>query len=125
MPKRSKRSFFHKLRILFLILLLLLAVNAYDYADYQTTLMPGVYLQSISSDLTANKWSVPLVYDWNGDRKKDLLVGQNYIDENNKNHGHVGFYGNTGTDEAPSFNGGVYLQKCTDTCSRINVAAFG
>jgi hypothetical protein len=125
MPKRSKRSFFFKLRILFLISLLLLAINTYYYADYQTTLKPGVYIGNGSSDLTANNWSVPLVYDWNGDRKKDLLVGQNYIDENNTNHGYVGFYENAGTDAAPYFNGVTYLQKCSNKCSRINVDAFG
>jgi hypothetical protein len=49
-------------------------------------------------------YSAPFVVDWNGDGKKDLLVGQ-------KDLGKIRLYVNQGPDAAPSFSGFTYL-KC-------------
>ncbi len=125
MLKISKRSLFFQVIILLSLSLILLTLNSRYYADYQTTLLPGVYIQAGSSVLKANNWSVPLVYDWDSDGKKDLLVGSNYIDENRINHGRVSFYKNIGADTAPVFKGAIYLQTCGNNCSLLDVTAFG
>ena len=48
-------------------------------------------------------YSVPFAVDWNGDGKKDLLVGQ-------KSGGKIRLYLNQGTDASPSFSGYTYVQ---------------
>jgi hypothetical protein len=115
-------------RKLFVILLFAFSILLYFhveyYADYQTTLLPGTYIRDGSSDLTAKRWSVPVVYDWNGDGKKDLLVGHNHSDKSG-DHGYVSFYKNIGTDRSPVFNGFTYIQTCSTVCSPLDVAAFG
>jgi hypothetical protein len=110
---------------LFFIFLLSLVFHVRYYADYQTTLLPGIYIRDGASDLSAPYWSVPFVYDWNGDGKKDLLVGHNHRDKNGMNHGYVSFYKNIGADSAPSFNGFTYLQTCNKGCSPLDAAASG
>ena len=47
--------------------------------------------------------SCPCVYDWTGDEKKDLLIGQ-------FTGGKIRLYENEGTDEAPVFNSFSYLK---------------
>lgn len=47
--------------------------------------------------------AVPVVTDWNGDGKKDLLVGQ-------FSGGKIRVYLNQGTDSAPTFKDFTYLQ---------------
>jgi len=111
--------------ILFSILLISLILHIRYYSDYQTTLQPGVYLKDGASDLRAANWSVPVVFDWDSDGAKDLLVGHNYIDTNRMNHGYVRFYRNTGTDPAPSFKGYTYIQVCSSACSPLDASAFG
>ncbi len=123
--KISKKSLFIQAIILLSLLLILLTLNARYYADYQTTLLAGVYIQDGSSVIKANNWSVPVVYDWDSDGKKDLLVGSNYIDGNRINHGQVSFYKNIGTDAMPVFKGATYLQTCGSNCSLLDVPAFG
>lgn len=125
MHEHLKKLWSLKIRVLLFALLVIVLLNAHYYSDYQTTLLPGVYIQDGSSDLKANHWSAPLVYDWNDDGKKDLLVGNSYIDENRRSYGYVNFYKNTGTDSAPSFSGHTLIQTCTDICSPVNAAAFG
>lgn len=114
-----------KIRVLIFALLVMVLLNAHYYSDYQTTLLPGVYIQDGASDLEANNWSVPVVFDWNDDGKKDLLVGNSFTDESGRNYGHVHFYNNAGTDSAPSFSGHTFIQTCTDICSPVNAAASG
>jgi hypothetical protein len=111
--------------ILVFILLISLVFQIRYYADYQTTLLPGIYIKDGASDLSAPYWSVPLVYDLNGDGKKDLLVGHNHHDQNRVNHGYVSFYKNIGTNSAPTFNGFTYLQTCKRECSPLDAAAEG
>ncbi len=95
-----------------------LVLHLRHYADYQTTLLPGIYIRDGSSDLAAKKWSVPLVYDWDGDGKKDLLVGHK-----DGTHGYISFYKNTRSDESPAFSGFTYIQKCGVTCAPLDAAA--
>jgi hypothetical protein len=118
--KPDKKLFIILLSAFFVSLFLLIRY----YADYQTTLLPGVYIQDGISDLTSKRWSVPVVHDWDSDGKKDLLVGHNYSDKSG-DHGYVSFYRNTGTDESPAFNGFVYIQTCSIECSPLDAAAFG
>lgn len=114
-----------KIRILLFALLLIVLLNEHYYSDFHTNLLPGVYIQDGPADLKANNWSVPVVYDWDGDGKKDLLVGNSYTDQNTRSHGYVTFYKNTGTDSRPLFSGHTLVQTCTDTCVPVNSAAFG
>lgn len=108
-----------------LIFAVLLFFHIRYYSDYQTTLLAGVYIKDGSSDLTASHFAVPVVYDWDNDGKKDLLIGHNHFDQNRAEHGYVSFYKNTGSDPAPSFNGFTYLQVCNKECSVLDAAAFG
>ena len=112
-------------KILFFVFIISLILHVRYFADYQTTLLPSIYIKDGASDLKSNNWSVPVVCDWDSDGKKDLLIGHNHIDENRMNHGYVSFYRNIGTDAAPSFNGFTYLQTCNKECSTLNAAAFG
>jgi hypothetical protein len=45
----------------------------------------------------------PFVFDWNGDGKKDLLLGQ-------YEYGKIRYYANTGTNNNPTFGTFAYLQ---------------
>lgn len=48
-------------------------------------------------------YSAPLMFDWNGDGKKDLITGQ-------FDYGKIRFYPNIGEDTAPVFSGFSYLR---------------
>ena len=62
----------------------------------------GAFLFDGSDTLDVIFYSAPVAYDWNGDGKKDLLVGQFY-------YGLISFYPNIGTDTQPRFDGFEYL----------------
>lgn len=62
-----------------------------------------VPIQSGGAAINVGYTGSPFVFDWNGDGKKDLLIGQ-------FTEGRVRFYPNTGTDNNPAFNGFSYLQ---------------
>lgn len=47
-------------------------------------------------------YGAPCVYDWNGDGKKDIIIGQ-------FDYGYIRFYPNVGSDIVPQFNGYQYL----------------
>ncbi|MBI5057874.1 MAG: hypothetical protein HZB61_14775 [Nitrospirae bacterium] len=111
--------------LLLIAFIILTVLHVHYYADYQTTLLPGVHIQDGASDLKANHWSVPVVFDWDSDGKKDLLIGNSYTDEGKVRHGYISFYKNTGADPAPSFDGFIYLQTCDKECSPLNTSAFG
>ncbi len=93
------------LLIFYLFLIFILSATAINigYA-IGPPLLPGVYIQDGSGDLDVGFFSTPLVYDWNSDGKKDLLVGQRYND-GTTDHGYVSFFNNQGTDGTPYFNG--------------------
>jgi hypothetical protein len=66
------------------------------------TLDAGVLIKDGADNLTVDGDSAPCVGDWNGDGKKDLIVGQFTA-------GNVLAFINGGSDAAPSFAGGTAL----------------
>jgi len=60
------------------------------------------YIKNGGGDLSVGYRSAPVVVDWNGDGKKDLLVGEMY--------GSVYYFENKGTDAAPVFSGSSQLK---------------
>lgn len=83
-------------------------------------LLEGEYIRDDSGDIDAGLWSVPLVYDWDNDGRKDLLVGQRYK-EGETNHGYVSFYRNIGTDSTPRFSGYSRLEADGKCCLDVIV----
>lgn len=118
----KKQHFFSGI-VLITFLFLTLAVTSNANADYQTNLSYIGNLQDSSGDIDVGFYSVPVVADWNSDGKKDLLVGQRYNDGVD-NHGYVTYFENEGTNAAPSFGSGTYIQSCAP-CSPLDVAAGG
>jgi hypothetical protein len=84
-------------------------------------LLTGGYIQDGSVDLASGSFSVPVVYDWNSDGKKDILVGHKDVNSN----GLISFYENIGTDSSPSFNGSTLIMSCNAECVPVNVSASG
>ena len=58
----------------------------------------GVLIRDGSANMQVDYDSTPEVADWNGDGRKDLLVGQ-------FTNGNIWLYPNVGTSASPSFNG--------------------
>jgi hypothetical protein len=69
-------------------------------------LAAGVLLQAGGAPIYGDTpgHTTPTAADWDGDGKKDLLMGQ-------FNQGNIWFYSNQGTDAAPSFGSGTKI-KC-------------
>jgi hypothetical protein len=109
-----------KIRILItLFFLMLSSISA--YADYQTTLLSGVYIPNVD----VGDYSTPVVYDWNNDGRKDLIIGSRTGAASTGFHGYVNFYENTGSDSSPSFSSSSQIQSCTTACSAIDALAGG
>lgn len=70
-------------------------------------LLPGVKLQAAGQDIDDKNLGhfVPSVADWNGDGKKDLIVGSF-----SGTPGNVYLYLNTGTDADPAFGKPAYME---------------
>jgi len=111
--------------VLCIVSLFVLICDSNAYADYQTNLLSGVFIQDGSVNLDVGRFSAPVVYDWNSDGKKDLLIGQRYDDVSGVSHGYVSFFENVDIDEAPYFDGSVYLEACNAACIEIDVSAWG
>jgi len=62
----------------------------------------AVQIQNGLSALDVGSRASPFVFDWNGDGKKDLLVGETY--------GNLHYFENIGSDEAPVFDGTTTLE---------------
>jgi len=62
----------------------------------------GAYIQNGSINLDIGNRAASIVNDWNGDGKKDLIVG-GY-------NGRINIFINQGTDASPVFNGSTTLQ---------------
>jgi hypothetical protein len=105
---------------LFIVFSLPIIISTTAHAAYSTNLAYMGYIQDGSGDIDVGNYSVPVVYDWNSDGAKDLLVGQN-----NANHGYVTYFENQGTNASPSFGSGHWIQSCTTACSPLDVAAGG
>ena len=106
----------------FFIFLLLLMSDITVHADYQTDLQPGEAIQDVfGSDLDAGAWSIPVVYDWNNDGKKDLIVGVKI----SGGKGVVAYFKNIGENDSPAFDGSYSeIQACDNTC-RLEVVGTG
>jgi hypothetical protein len=65
-------------------------------------LLAGIQVQNGAAALNVDSpgYSAPTMADWDGDGKKDLIVGQ-------FTGGNVWLYLNKGTDASPVFNGGT------------------
>lgn len=64
---------------------------------------PAKLIQTGSSNLAPGLYATPIATDWNGDGKKDLLVGYQPASK-------IALYLNSGTDRQPQFNSGIILQ---------------
>ncbi len=106
-------------------LIFVLKLNMSHYNVYQTSLLPGIFIQDKNSDLISNKWSAPIVIDWNSDGKKDLLIGNKASDKNGSRKGFISFYQNKGTESNPVFNDFSYITTCSDSCSALTVTPDG
>lgn len=113
----DSKQYLYKGAVLVFVFFSLLIVPHYVYAQagYSTNLYFSGYIQdqAVAGDLTAGVWSVPIVYDWDSDGAKDLLVGM----KGAGSIGYVSFYRNIGTDSSPSFSGYTNIQACSNTCS--------
>jgi len=70
----------------------------------EVQLRAAEYLQAGSGDLTVGTFAIPCVTDWNGDGKKDLLVGY-------QTAGKIALYLNTETNDDPVFSATPTLLK--------------
>lgn len=117
----EKNNYTYKGIVFVFIFFSLLLLPHYTQADYQTNLLPGVYINNVD----VGDYSTPVVYDWNGDGKKDLIIGSRTGTSSTGLHGYVNFYENTGSDSSPSFSGSSQIQSCTTACSAIDAAVGG
>lgn len=62
-----------------------------------------VYLLDGATALDVGFYGAPFAFDWNGDNKRDLVVGQ-------LDMGMVRYYENVGEDDDPVFFGNSFLQ---------------
>lgn len=119
----GSKQYVYGMMVFIIMFFSLLVFPPCSQADYQTNLFFSGYIQAGSGDLDANDWSAPVVYDWNNDGMKDLLVGQR-VTINGVTTGRVSYFENLGTDDAPSFNTSSYVQACSNTCT-LQVAGGG
>lgn len=66
-------------------------------------LQPAQLINAGAAPIDLGDHAIPWVADWNGDGKKDLIVGYRSADK-------IAFFPNTGTDAQPAFAGFINLQ---------------
>ena len=110
--------------VVFLILLFSVLMNTNAFSDYSTNLVFNGYIQDSSGDIDVDAFSVPIVYDWDSDGKKDLLVGQRYDHPTEYRNGYITFYKNVGNNNSPFFNSPTLIQACSNTCN-LSVSGWG
>lgn len=69
----------------------------------QIQLKPAKTLKAGNSNITPGSYATPIMTDWNGDGRKDLLLGYQPA-------GKIALYLNVGTDAQPAFGAGANLQ---------------
>jgi len=85
-------------RDIFYLILIVSAVFISGHClSYEPVLDAGVKIQAGGLDLDVGTYAIPVVYDWNSDGKKDLIIGQ-------RGSGKVRVYTNLGTDAEPVFS---------------------
>lgn len=119
-----KYKFQHRRKAAVLLASIMLCFNTSAFADYATNLVFSGYLQDNSGDIDVGAYSVPVVYDWDSDGMKDLLVGQRYDHPVEGQNGYISFYKNIGTNQSPFFNSPSLIQACSDTCN-LSVSGWG
>ncbi|MEK7274559.1 MAG: VCBS repeat-containing protein, partial [Candidatus Desantisbacteria bacterium] len=72
----------------------------------------GSKIQGEEAALDVGDFSTPAVVDWNGDKRKDLVVGNEL--------GNISVYLNLGTNDSPVFGAGFNLQQTIGTASTAN-----
>lgn len=72
-------------------------------ASQSIQLQPGAWLLCSGTNLDVGDYAIPCVADWNGDGRKDLIVGYRYADK-------VAVFYNEGSDAIPVFNTSSNLQ---------------
>jgi FG-GAP-like repeat len=86
------------------LLPLFLAANLTHFAPAQPVqLMPAQVLYASGAPLAPGSYAIPCVADWNGDGRKDLIVGY-------QSAGKLALFLNTGSDASPVFTNFVNLQ---------------
>ncbi|HID31917.1 MAG TPA: VCBS repeat-containing protein [bacterium (Candidatus Stahlbacteria)] len=85
------------------MLMLLLSSIPFAVSAQTPQFFPPETLKSSGVNIDVGYYGSPYVYDWDGDGKKDLLVGQFH-------YGKVRFYRNTGTNNNPVFSGYEFLK---------------
>ncbi len=93
------------LRAIFLTLLLPLIVltGSMEANGQAIELRPATAVTAGGMNLDAGDFAIPCVTDWNGDGRKDLLVGYRFADK-------IAVYLNSGTDDNPVFTSFSNLQ---------------
>ena len=71
------------------------------YAEAPRFIGPA-YLYDGSTSIDVGSYGAPNIFDWNGDCKKDIVVGQ-------FSSGYIRFYPNIDSDADPQFNGYQFL----------------
>ncbi len=88
----------------FALLPMLLAASLGQVASAQEIqLRPAQFIYAGAAYLDVGDYAIPCVADWNGDGRKDLLVGYRSADK-------VALYLNGGSDNSPAFTNFVNLQ---------------
>jgi hypothetical protein len=90
------------LRAAVLMPILAAGLQGLAYAQ-QIQFRPGQLLQAAGQPLDVGDYAIPCVADWNGDGRKDLLVGY-------QTAGNIALFLNSGSDASPIFTGSVNLQ---------------
>lgn len=73
----------------------------------------GSKLQGEEAALDVGDFSAPAVVDWNGDGRKDMVIGDEL--------GNISVYLNLGTDKSPIFGAGFKVQASTGSASTGNL----
>ena len=64
---------------------------------------PGELVNDGGTPIDVSYYGAPMMFDWNLDGKKDMIVGQ-------FTSGYIRYYENVGEDSAPSFSGFQYME---------------
>ena len=104
----SERSHHHttagRPRLAAALLALMVGIGLGDAVKaQQIQFRPGELIQAAGQALDVGNYAIPCVADWNGDGRKDLLVGY-------QTAGKIALYLNTGSDANPVFTTAVNLQ---------------